>query len=215
MNPVIFIKKIKENKYEILISFAAAFVLFCTAALAVPLKGENTVNVYDNTVRLRVVANSDSQSDQMLKLAVRDDIIETAKEIFEGCVTVKQAEASITLNRERLLETAKASVMAHGSDMPVSISFGREKCPVRRYSEFTFPAGEYLTLRINLGKAEGENWWCVMYPPLCVSAATREVTADKETFLQFGFTEKQIEELTLPDKKEIRFAIADFFKKLI
>lgn len=211
MSPDIFIKKLKENKAEILTALAIAAILFFTAALAIPLKGENTVNVFDSTVRLRVVANSDSMADQCLKLAVRDDIIEVANEIFKGCTSIKQAEKSVELNKVRLLETAKASVKAHGADMPVSISFGKEKCPVRRYSEFTFPAGEYLTLRINLGKAEGENWWCVMYPPLCVSAATREVSADRETFLQFGFSEKQLDALENPEEPQVRFALFELF----
>ena len=198
-------------------AFAAAGVIFACAALAIPLRGENTVDVYNSTVRLRVVANSDSESDQALKLAVRNDIIALAAEIFDGCEDMTSACAAVERNREILQAAAENSVRAHGAKYPVRVSFGTEKCPVRRYSEFTFPAGEYQTLRVDIGSGAGQNWWCVMYPPLCVSAATNEVSADRETFLTYGFSEKQVDALTQPEREEkptVRFALFEGIKRI-
>lgn len=196
----------------VLFSLAVSFVVFCTALAVIPHQKENTVNVFNSTVRLRVVANSDSEEDQALKLAVRNDIIGFAHEIFKGCTDIDSARAAVNGNMDKLLEKAQKSVRNHGSDMSVKVSFVKEDCPVRRYSEFTFPAGEYMTLRIDLGKGEGQNWWCVMYPPLCVSAAANDVYADVMTFKSYGFDEKQIEELTAKDKPQIRFALAELFR---
>ena len=221
MNPVFFIKKTKITQivFSVLISLALSFVLFCVALNAVPHEAERarTVNVFDNTVRLRVVANSDSDEDQALKLAVRNDIIGVAHEIFKDCTDIESAKSSENKNMDTLLRAARESVQKNGSDMPVSISFGVEKCPVRRYSSFTFPAGEYMTLRINLGASEGENWWCVMYPPLCVSAASNDVYADVMTFKNHGFDDEQIDYLLSSSEKEpeIRFALAGVLKKVL
>ena len=87
-----------------------------------------------------------------------------------------------------------------------------EAVPVRRYSDFTFPAGVYNTLRIDIGKADGQNWWCVMYPPLCLSAATGDVYAETAVFKEHGFTDKQIKELKQP-KKKIKFAFWEWLFK--
>lgn len=198
-------------------AFAAAGAIFACAALAIPFRGEQTVDVYNSTVRLRVVANSDSESDQALKLAVRNDIIALAAEIFDGCEDMASACAAVEQNRAALEAAAVRSVRAHGAEYPVHVSFGTEKCPVRRYSDFTFPAGEYQTLRVDIGSGAGQNWWCVMYPPLCVSAATNEVSADRETFLTYGFSEKQVDALTQSESTEkpvVRFALFEGLKSL-
>lgn len=221
MNPDFFIKKTKITQiiFLVLISLAVSFVLFCVALKAIPHEAEKerVVNVFDNTVRLRVVANSDSAEDQALKLAVRNDIIGVAHEIFKDCTDIESAKSSVNENIDILLSAARESVEKNGSDMPVSISFGMEKCPVRRYSSFTFPAGEYMTLRINLGSSQGENWWCVMYPPLCVSAASNDVYADVSTFKNHGFDDEEIDYLLNSGEKEpeIRFAFAGILKKVL
>lgn len=212
-------KSLKQTVFSAaLAGLSSAFVLFVCLAQAVPLAGENTVDVYNSTVRLRVVANSDSERDQALKLAVRNDIIGLASEIFKDCDSMEDARRAVNANLDLLEQAAARSTAVHGAGEPVKVSFGTEKCPVRRYSAFTFPAGEYLTLRVNIGKAAGENWWCVMYPPLCVSAATNDVYADRETFLSYGFSTDQIDALTDGDaqseKPVVRSAIVDFFAGL-
>lgn len=181
--------------------------IFCALAV-IPAGSENTVNVFDSTIRLRVVANSDSEYDQALKLKVRDGIIVLAEEIFSDCTSADDAVLSANGNMSLIEETARRTLKENGSDMPVTVRLVKERCPVRRYSEFTFPAGEYLTLRIDLGNAEGKNWWCVMYPPLCLGTASG-VYADVQTFKAHGFSDRQIEELKNPEKT-VKFALYEF-----
>ena len=206
---------IKKCICAAVVSAAIAFVVLYAVSFAVPMASEKTVNVYDSTVRLHVIANSDSEYDQNLKLAVRNDIIGVAAGILGDGMTMDEAKAAVEGSLPLLEEAARASLEKNGSDYEVSAVFGKESYPVRRYGEFTFPAGEYYSLRINIGKAEGKNWWCVLYPPLCVSAATNDVYADRETFLSYGFTEEQVNGLLEADggKAEVRFALWEALKK--
>ena len=207
-----FIKKVAGR---IILSFCLTVFVVCIASFAVPFESEPVCDVYTNTVRLRVVANSDSAEDTELKYLVRNDIIGVAAEIFKGCTSVDQAKNRVYENMDRLQQVAEKSVLDNGYSIPVYITFGTEKAPVKRYSDFTFPAGEYITLRVNLGEAKGENWWCVMYPPLCVSASTNDVYADTEVFLSYGFSKNQIDKLlTEENDVKIRFKFLEIFKKI-
>ena len=191
-------------------SAAIALVVLYAVSFAVPLESENTLSVYDCTVRLHVLANSDSEYDQSLKMAVRDDVIGVAAEILGDCKSMDEAKTAIEQNVSLIEDAARTSVEKHGSDYNVSAVFGKERYPVRRYGEFTFPAGEYYSLRIKIGEAKGRNWWCVLFPPLGVSAAGGDLYAGRETFLRYGFTEDQVDGLLegkQSDKREIRFAV--------
>ncbi len=204
------LKVLKKILPAAVVSVAGSFVCLCIILTVIPGKNENTMNVYDNTIRLRVVANSDSDYDQKLKLTVRDGIIDTAHEIFGECKSRDEARRQISKNMEVLRQKAQEILRENGCDMEVNVRVLTEKVPVRRYSDFVFPAGEYETLRIDLGKAKGKNWWCVMYPPLCVSAATGDVYAETAVFKEHGFTDNQINELRSPDKK-IKLAFLEWF----
>ena len=208
-------RTLKRIFFRITASIFTAFVVFCTAIFAIPLKSEKVCDIFKDTVRLRVVANSDSKQDTELKYLVRNDIIGIATEIFAGCTSAKEAQIRVKQNIQLLEKAAADSVRTHGYDMPVSITFGIEQAPVKRYSDFVFPAGEYMTLRVNLGKANGENWWCVMYPPLCVSASTNNVYLDRQTFLNHGFSPSQIDSLLQKGPSfELRFAFLDFLNEI-
>ena len=199
-------KHIKKLLPAIVISLAGSFVIFCLVLTVIPHSSENVIDVTDSTVRLRVVANSDSERDQALKLAVRDGIIGKAEELFADCVSITDARRRIEQNKAFLQKEAVKILRQNGCLMPVSVYLTEEAVPVRRYSDFTFPAGIYSTLRIDIGKADGKNWWCVMYPPLCLSAATGDVYAETAVFKNHGFTDAQIKELKQP-KKKVRFAL--------
>ena len=191
------------------ISLAGSFVIFCLILTVIPHSSENVIDVTKNTVRLRVVANSDTERDQALKLAVRDGIIGKAHDIFSECRSVAEAEAKISENMGMLELEAEKILSENGCNLPVNVRMIKEDVPVRRYSDYTFPAGVYETLRIDIGSASGQNWWCVMYPPLCLSAATGDVYAETAVFKEHGFTDKQIEELKKPERK-VRFALFEW-----
>lgn len=142
----------------------------------------------DRVVRLHVLANSDSEEDQALKLKVRDRILAYTEPILAGSADRREAEA---LLRGRLLEMegiAAEEIRANGYDYRVSVRLEDASFPTREYEGFTLPAGKYLALRIVIGEGAGRNWWCVVFPPLCAAAA-EEVP---ETALAAGLSPGQV-----------------------
>ena len=126
-------------------------------------------------LRLHVIANSDAQADQELKLQVRDGVLAQAGELLEGISSQEEAEAVLTDHLEELARTGADIVGQAGYDYPVSASL--EECwfPTRVYDGVTLEAGIYDALIVELGTGEGDNWWCVIYPPLCFTAANGDV----------------------------------------
>lgn len=128
--------------------------------------------VRDSVVRLHILANSDSEEDQALKLKVRDAVLAVSEDWQE---TAANAEEALVLAESRLPEieaVARHTIVAEGYDYPVRAEVCRMYFTTRQYDNVTLPAGTYDAVRLSIGKAEGQNWWCVMYPPLCVGAAT-------------------------------------------
>lgn len=173
------------------------FALAATAAWAAADAHETQENLAGKLIRLHVLANSDSQADQAVKLRVRDAVLKAAEAQLEDCATVEAAEEQL---RELLpeLEAMASSVLAeNGFDYPVQAALTWEDYPTREYDTFTLPAGRYLSLRVRLGEGAGQNWWCVVFPPLClgsVSETTEETAAlgglsQEEVALMTGETE--------------------------
>lgn len=129
----------------------------------------------DKMIRLHVIASSDSQKDQALKLEVRDQVLASLQPVLEGRDSVEDARAAIERFLPQLEENTRRFLESRGIDCRVSVTLGREYYPTRVYEDFSLPAGEYESLRVILGEGRGENWWCVVFPPLCVSVAQAEV----------------------------------------
>ncbi|MBO5883978.1 MAG: stage II sporulation protein R [Clostridia bacterium] len=170
-----------------------------------PVHGEN--EIYDSVVRLHVLANSDSEEDQALKLKVRDSVLELTTSLVENCSSSSEAEKILAKNLDKLKEKASATIDAEGFDYSVEVTLGNEDYPTRDYGELCFPSGSYTSLRILIGDAEGQNWWCVLFPPLCMSAATKE----QEDAIQVGFTGEEYKIITDTDKGsyKLRFKILE------
>ncbi|MBP3396212.1 MAG: stage II sporulation protein R [Clostridia bacterium] len=187
-------------------------VLMMTTALAMallPVHGEEAV--YDSVIRLHVLANSDSEEDQALKLQVRDAVLDEAQQLLQGTATRAEAEAVLRPNLSRLQQAAAAVVAAAGFDDSVTVTLSDEDYPTRTYEQLAFPAGEYLSLRVMIGAAEGKNWWCVLFPPLCLSAATSREEAEM-AFLAAGLTGEQYRIITDSDentKYKLRFKLLE------
>ena len=128
--------------------------------------------VRNNVVRLHILANSDSAEDQALKLKVRDAILEASADWQEIAATPEEALALAESRLPELQAVAQAVVAEEGYTYPVTAEVCRMYFTTRQYDTVTLPAGMYDAVRIAIGEAEGQNWWCVMYPPLCVGAAT-------------------------------------------
>ncbi len=138
-------------------------------------------NVRSNVVRLHVIANSDSIEDQQIKLKVRDALLEKNNAMLSGEVNKENALEYFKDSREDLLKTANEALLQNGCNYNAEITLGTEYYTTRQYGNLTFPAGEYMSLRVVLGEGEGQNWWCVMFPPLCIPVAGDIETDENKT----------------------------------
>ena len=160
--------------------------LLCSVFLSAAHFGAACDDLRSNVLRLHIIANSNSAEDQAVKLKVRDNILAQAADIFDGKASLKEAEASAAKNIERLNETAVKTLRENGFNYGAAAEIGNSYFETREYEDFTLPAGNYRSLIIRLGNGEGKNWWCVVFPAVCVPAAgdarlsdsTAEVSAD-------------------------------------
>lgn len=132
----------------------------------------------EKVVRLHVLANSDSEEDQALKLKVRDAVLEQATETLRGADSQAEASRRLTDILPELEETARAVITANGYDYGVRAELAETSFPTKEYDGFALPAGEYLALRVLIGEAAGQNWWCVVFPPLCLGLGHRDHGGD-------------------------------------
>ncbi len=183
-----------------------AVITVIAAAFSVVSFASDCAEVRRDVLRLHVVADSDSETDQRLKLMVRDAVLEKGGEIFDGTVTSDEAERIITPRVNELKSAAEAVLRENGCDYDVDITVGEEFFATRCYEEFTMPAGVYTAVRVNIGSAEGRNWWCVMFPPLCLPAAS----ADADAF----FTDDEMKIVSSSPEYEPRFKIVEIYETI-
>ncbi|NPV29709.1 MAG: stage II sporulation protein R [Firmicutes bacterium] len=120
----------------------------------------------DNLIRLHIIANSDEARDQAVKYRVRDALIESLKPRLKG-LNYREVKTYLEQNRVRIAKIAAQAAAASGFSYPVRVEVGRFEFPARAYGDVVYPAGRYEAVRVVLGKGEGSNWWCVLFPPLC------------------------------------------------
>lgn len=128
-------------------------------------------DLQEKMIRLHVIANSDSDADQTLKLCVRDAVLCRAEEILRQSADMTEARARLRDSLPAIGDAAAQELAAQGSGYSVSVALEDTESPRKTYDGFALPAGEYLALRVVIGAGEGRNWWCVVYPPLCTAAA--------------------------------------------
>ena len=149
----------------------ALTALLLTAVLTLAATAQTYGGIYDKTVRLHVLADSDEPAAQALKLKVRDALIVYLESELTECSDRAQAEEWIIDRIPQMEELAKQTLLKEGCALPVRITLEKEDYPRRVYEAFSFPAGCYTSLRVFIGSGQGQNWWCVVYPPLCLNAS--------------------------------------------
>ncbi len=159
----------------------AAMIIALTAILLLGACAD--AKTAEEPFRLHIKANSNSEADQNVKLKVRDAVLEAAKDGIARCKTAAQAEEYIEKNLGILLETANDTLAQNGFCYTAGIELGRFHFPEKSYREVTYSEGEYDALRITLGKGRGDNWWCVMFPPLCLYEIENTEEAEYTSFL--------------------------------
>jgi len=162
--------------------------------------------ISSQVLRLHILANSDNENDQWLKLKVRNVILEEYN--FYQMSSLEEAERYVVDNLDAITQTAQQVVYNEGYDYPVKAEIVNMFFDTRRYENFTMPAGRYDALRITIGDAEGHNWWCVLYPPLCVPAAEPEQELEK------NLTDEQCELVSDSPKYDVRFAFVEIWESL-
>ena len=188
-------------------------ILISTAVSSfVPASGEE--NIYRDVIRLHVIANSDSEKDQAVKLCVRDSVLETVSERMENAETYDDAYELLSGMIPEIEKAAEERAAAEGTPVSARVVFDREEYPVRYYEDYTLPAGEYMSMRIVLGEGEGKNWWCVLFPPLCREKAV-DKSADEDRFYAAGFTpdEYKIIKKETDTKYKVRFRILEILSE--
>ncbi len=168
--------KLKAWELAGILTLFLAFTYFAAA-------GQTQAQVADKLVRLHVIANSDTAADQALKLQVRDAVLEVTQDIGAECADTQETQEALQAHLQEIQEAARQVIRQEGYDYPVTAQLKREYYPSKVYENFALPAGDYTGLKVKIGAARGHNWWCVVFPPLCMSAATREAFT--------GFTEEE------------------------
>ena len=191
-----------KTKIRIVVALGIVFSL----VLNIAGFAADCADVRRDVLRLHVVGASDSEYDQNLKLKVRDALIKKGGDVFDGTVTVDEAQKIITPRISELKEVAETVLLENGCDYNVDITVGEEYFATRCYENFTMPAGMYMAVRVNIGTAEGKNWWCVMFPPLCLPAAFEEA----DVF----FDDDEMKVITSSPKYEPRFKIVEIFESI-
>lgn len=151
--------------------------LMMAAILIAILPTEAEAEIYEDTVRLHILAASDSNEDQEIKLAIRDRILEKYGEIMGRYESIDEAEANIRKLTDEIEADSNGWLSELGVSYGVRVTLTREWYERREYADFSLPCGEYLSLKVILDGGEGQNWWCVMYPPLCLDIALGEETS--------------------------------------
>jgi stage II sporulation protein R len=163
-------------------------------------------------LRFHILANSDSEADQELKLIVRDAVGEMLEKKLEGVSDLSQTEKIVTDNLSKIEKTAEKTMAENGYDYDAKATLARVEFPEKSYGAYTFPAGEYEALEVTLGAGEGHNWWCVLYPNMCFSGSVYEVTDDADEELREVLSEEEYDDVFRSDSKQIRFKFLEYFR---
>ena len=173
-------------------------------------------SIASHIIRLHVVANSDSEKDQQLKISVKDKIVAGLQEKLKDVDNLNDARTIIRNETERIEQMATEEMRKQGYDYIATASLGNSYFPIKKYGDMTFPAGEYEALRVQIGQAKGQNFWCVMYPTLCFVDSTYQVVPEEsKEELKHTLTDEEYQALLGEDKSvSFGFKLLDWVDNL-
>ncbi len=181
--------------------------LICAVLLSMTQFDVLCEDLRQNVLRLHIIANSDSEFDQQLKLKVRDEILSQTGEAFLNVNDLAKAEEITTQNLEKFQKIAEDVIKQNGANYKVDVSLGDSFFETRHYDTFSLPAGNYRSLIIKIGKAQGKNWWCVVFPAMCIPAASngdlRQSVGEDSAFVAEN-----------KDKYIIKFKTVEIYEKI-
>lgn len=203
----------KERRDKLfLVSFIIGFSLYL--AFSITYFSSASGEIRESVVRLHILAESNSEIDQEVKLKVRDALLQKNTELLSSKVTPENVEQYFEESKDELEKCANEVLKENGFDYTAKITLGKEYYTTRAYENLTFPAGTYTSVKVVLGKGEGKNWWCVMFPPLCVPAATGTIETDDEVRIEEYLDESGKRIITSDGKFKVGFKVVEWYERL-
>ncbi len=190
--------------------------IFLSVLVLSSISGYRQGTLSGNVLRLHILGSTDSDSDQKLKLLVRDSILREYRDLFAQAENAEDAAIRATSVISSIEETAKQTLSLQGCTAPVSVRVEETSFPTKNYGAVSLPAGKYTAVNVRIGKAAGKNWWCVLYPPLCLTEGSVGADAETIALLKETLPPEEYALLTQPDKITFRmkFKILELFGKI-
>ena len=209
------LKLLKNPKVKMVIILS--FLLFIYTTICALSYAQNvSTDIANNVFRLHVLANSDSEEDQNLKYKVRNNLLSYMNEICENCETKQEAISLVEENKGNFKQIALDTIRSEGFSYDVNINIGNFEFPTKDYGDISLPAGFYDALRVEIGGAKGQNWWCVMFPPLCfVDVTSGVVPEESKELLANNLSEEEFALVSDSSDSEIqfKFKLLEFFNQ--
>lgn len=203
----------KNPKFKIIIILS--FLLFVyTSICAISYAQNVSTDIANSVFRLHVIANSDSTEDQNLKYIVRDNLLKYMNEICKNCSSKEDAIKLVKENSNSFEQIALDTIKENGYEYDVNINIGTFEFPTKTYGDISLPAGYYDALRVEIGEAKGQNWWCVMFPPLCfVDISSGVVPDESKELMEDNLSDEEFALISNKSDSEIqfKFKLLEFF----
>lgn len=192
---------------------SALMVCLAAALLTGSCAGADQAALARQVLRLHIVADSDDPADQAVKLKVRDAVLEQAEALLNGAADSREAERALTPQLDALARTAREVLEREGFGDGVTVTITDQWFPTKRYDGFALPAGQYRALKVVIGEGRGQNWWCVVFPPLCLASVTEEVAA---AAAEAGLSGEQVALITGQDGGYVlKFKLIEWWEELL
>ena len=199
----------KRKRYALILGSILVLTAVVGTLTYLPVHGEE--EIYESVIRVHVLAHSDSEEDQAVKLQVRDAVVSFVEEAMQYVITLEEAKHWLQENLVGIQSVANGVLEDLGLQDRATVTLRKEAFPMRAYDTFSLPSGVYESLRITIGAGEGQNWWCVVFPTLCLPAAgaqTEDVAAGA------GFSQELTHTVTRKEGYRIRFLFLDVLGKM-
>lgn len=199
--------------------FFVILILFCFFVFISALSYVNAVSdeIQNSVFRLHVIANSNSKEDQNLKYKVRDAVLEYMNNISSNCTSKEEVIELAYKYQDEFKNIAQKVIINNGYNYDVNVRIGNFEFPTKTYGDISLPAGFYDALRIEIGEAKGENWWCVMFPPLCFVDVTAGFVPDEsKELMKDNLDDEEYSLISDTESKDIKFkfSLIEFFQNL-
>ena len=206
-------KKLKIGRIFVILILLSLFILISAISYVDAVSN----NIADSIFRLHVIANSDSKEDQDLKYKVRDAVLEYMNNISADCSSKEEVIRLAYEHQDDFISVAEKVIRENGFDYNVKIEIGNFEFPTKYYGDISLPAGFYDALKIEIGEAKGQNWWCVMFPPLCFVDVTSGVVPDEsKQIMQDNLSDEEYSLISDNESSDIKFkfSLIEFFKNI-